>query len=244
MSSEAKDDVYFWSFFSNKIKWAFFILKTILTKFFSWPTWIVAFCLLIRAFLSYRIHPPTHPPHASTHPPKHPPTHPSTHPSIHPSIHPNFHWMGLAWPQTRRCPGQALMASLISSLGKCWFYSPSPPLVSISVCVTQMFWADIPSKCSPVPCRCPQASHRGHLSQVWWVREHRAAQKISWKVTEGPQRGDPCGSRQENGGQARQGQRHHIHPHGHEHGKGGCGTPTLPALQHPWTAEDSLVWAQ
>lgn len=100
--------------------------------------------------------------------------------------------------------------------------------LSLSLCIFThtLCLSSLPS--IHVPPRRTQASRWGPVHYAWWVcgargwRE-RKGKEITHQFQQGGRSecGDPGGSRQEDAGETRQGQRHYLRPHCHEHGEDG-----------------------
>lgn len=109
----------------------------------------------------------------------------------------------------------SLPSSLSFSLCLCLSLVPSLPL--------------LPSVLSPFcPHRRSQASCWGQFHHAGWVcdargRRARKGKEIAHQLQQGGRSecGDPGGGRQEDVGETRQRQRHHLCPHRHEYGEGG-----------------------
>lgn len=120
--------------------------------------------------------------------------------------------------------------------------TPEPLLLSSGTSQekdSSFIWPSLPSSRSLLYSLClsflplfhfrrSQASRWGSFYHAWWVcgtwgGRARKGKEIAHQLQQGGRSecGDAGGGRQEDAGETRQGQRHHLRPHRHEHGERG-----------------------
>lgn len=80
----------------------------------------------------------------------------------------------------------------------------------------------------PSSARCSQTARWGSFHPAWWVCStcrwgDEQSEEVPYQFQQGggTECGDPCGGWQEDAGETRQRERHHLRPNSHEHGEVG-----------------------